>query len=459
MINHIIFIFSLTYILWLYSDKPNKQRLPANLKDSLLELTFNYDKQTLKKWLSCEDAIKALRTHSIWDRVDLKQFANQPRFHNTENPDSPFYNSDISYLNESLPKLRTSYFNSEYKIEKSVETWNMSSLIKVPKNKYSLAPFIDITASELNPESQFHYDNPNIDMRIDSFTNENIYFLSFKNPNNFPTYREKLIFSDILQSQKALEGERSAIFFQTDDELFTVLHLNKLQSLDNNHPYYESLIGLKDMFLDFFISIYNARFELMPEFISMLKDVSEELKDRTITILKLKNPIETIGQEVIFPKDQSILGSFSFVISNSEKELLPYELTNKMLKERKLGTQVHRPLKTKRDPTKTYAEFTRLSVDKENTSTKSTADIIKIAAAAAKGYQIDEMIIYVDPFHKKLFKKFGFSELEKYKDSFGETFYIMSSPPEVVLHHVMEVYNQLEFKQDELLEGLKNQFK
>ncbi len=341
-------------------------------------------------------------------------------------------------------------FNINYDVVKGTEDWTKSVVIKVPKREELRASFKDITASELNPEKDFFYHNKVVDMEIESFSFEGSYFLKFNNPKDFPVYREKLIFADILQTKNILEEQIHSMFFTVDDLSYAVVNLGKSLEVDKGKRGYKYLSSVKDEFFSFFLRIYNERFALDEKFIRMLTDVSEELKDRTITVLNYKKPFQSNSGEIEFPEDNEIQGSFSFVISRSPDELLPYELTNHMLKERKLGRSDYNPFTFKREKGLVYAELTRLSVDKDNAPSVVAADIIKIATAAAKGHEIDEMVIYVDPFHKKLFKKFGFSQVEKYKDAFGETFYVMKSTPENVLNSVMEVYHGLEVDPDGL---------
>ncbi|MBT3585106.1 MAG: hypothetical protein HN509_09370 [Halobacteriovoraceae bacterium] len=459
-------IFLLPLLMVLAFDKlvlPQRsgKRRPAGLKDQLA---------LLQKASACSKMINRFflsTSQGLWDRAALNSFVNQPRFLLKAGEESKYALGDLALVNNNLPKVKTSYFSEEQKTLRTIEEWTQSAIIKVPYQKQGVVDFENIHAGVVHPGREFFYHNQTVGMGISSKKEQGFYQLFFKNPPDFPEYRQKLIFSDILANTDSITDNAHAGHFLNIDNS-TQIGVFPLKNLNNPNlaeALPENIQGLTESYFSFFHKEYSARFKLDPRFLELLVEGIAELKDRTVTIFTMEGGLVgkfgDKGLKVSSTKKPKIKGAFSYVISSSPEEALPFEKIAMMVAKDKNPRLSAAQLKEvvdkigyKREPGKIYAEFTRLAVDREY---KEVApDVIQMLAASAKGSKADTMVIYVDPFHKRMFSKFGFKLKNTYTDEFGEIFHVMDAEPDSVLKHVMESYHPGKLADDDFPDAIKH---
>src|SRR5690606_37471011 len=126
-----------------------------------------------------------------------------------------------------------------------------------------------------------------IDMGVSS-SGDHFYQLAFKNPEgDFPEYRQKLIFADILSATNLSEpGMRTSLSLDINgSEQFSIFRLGELEQFEQLPA---GLEGIKDAYWNFFHDVYSDRFSLSPKFLDLLVQASEEIKDRTVTLVSFE---------------------------------------------------------------------------------------------------------------------------------------------------------------------------
>lgn len=183
---------------------------------------------------------------------------------------------------------------------------------------------------------------------------------------------------------------------------------------------------LKVDYLDFVIQGYSQRLDKIdPSEFSNLQRISNQVKQRTLAIIKTKNGPSFAEKSLHNLGDPDIEGVITAVLSKNQKELLPVEILNKF--------------EIERNPNEVIAEIGRFFVTEGGSKTTTPELISHIAHFLnSKDTKPDKLFIQVDAIHKRLFTPFGFTTIKTFSGIQGDEF-LMEVSPELLRKNTMKL--------------------
>jgi len=234
-------------------------------------------------------------------------------------------------------------------------------------------------------------------------------------------------------------------------ETYQVISVNSLKDPLTRKETLEAQENLPEDFLNFVFEGYRKRMDIDEATIDRLRQVSQDVADRTLLFVKTKEAYTQMKQdsgEVIFMQDRRKLPANPIEAARVMGRLMPEHFTLEagaaVVLSRRPGEKLPLELFTGFDIPRTgdgiLAEVGRFYVDKAGPDEAMTSTrLMGLFATMLQRQDVSAMVIEADAARARLFGRLGFKSIHQRKNFAGRTEHIMTAKPSEVADSVMKM--------------------
>ena len=283
--------------------------------------------------------------------------------------------------------------------------------------------------------------------------------LTLSHTDGFPVYRNVLVNNDFLRQIDFTNSWKPVIELnqtQMDDSSENDIHMaivnwkslaEKTMGASNPH----AISDLSAISWRFLLWQYSERFKFSEDFIADVIEAGERIDNRVITIMSFLNnfSIAELFESQDYDPEQllELNGVFSMITSEDESEPMFFEMMERIVFKRlnpeasedEISEHIKETFSFIREPGTKYVEMGRLAVLKEYNPIIAPL-LIQYLVSAAKGSGADQIIVYADKLHKRMYAEYGFDVHSERVDQEGNTFYVLMQKPDIVLGKALTLF-------------------